>query len=226
MTYTTVLVALHVDLIDDKNIVDRYVKFLKETVEKDNYKIQTGFLGTAIVLPILSRFGLTDVAYKKLTCTENPSWLYEILQGATTVWEQWDAYTKANGFKHRAISLNHYSFGAAAEWIYSCAAGIKPRKAFDEFEIAPEPNRIIDSIAVEYDSESGKIVSAWKYEGDNLIFDIEIPANTVATVKLPCGADKIVSISGKEGIISTENGEGYTELSVVCGKYTIITDTE
>ena len=223
MTYTAVLYALHVDLIDDKKIVDKYVKYLKETVENDGYRVQTGFLGTSIVLPVLSRLGLTDLAYRKLVCTKNPSWLYEVLEGATTIWEYWDAYTKEKGFAHGFISLNHYSFGAAAEWIYSFAAGIKPVHAFDEFEISPEPNRAIDSIAVEYESESGKIVSAWKYEGDSLIFNIEIPANTSAKIKLPCGADKIVSVSGKEGIISTENGEGYTELFAVCGNYTIVT---
>jgi len=222
MLYTTVLVALHVDLIDDKEIVDRYIKFLKETVEKDDYRVQTGFLGTSIVLPVLSRLGLTDIAYRKMLCTKLPSWLFEVVEGATTIWEMWNAHTKENGFAHAVISLNHYSFGAAAEWIYSCAAGIRPDKAFDEFIVAPEPNSLIESVSAEYESESGRIVSAWRYEEGKLIFDIEVPANTSAKVILPVSRDKIVSIDG-EGLSLVNEGADSTEYSAVCGKFTVIT---
>ena len=221
MTYTCVLFALHVNLIDDKEVVDRYIKFLKETVENDEYKVQTGFLGTAIVLPILSKIGLTDIAYRMMLCTKMPSWLFTVVSGATSVWEKWHAHTEEAGFNHARISFNHYAFGAAVEWIYAYAAGIRPDKAYDEFIIAPDPNSLIESISAEYESESGRIVSAWRYEEDKLIFNIEVPANTSAKVILPVSNDKIVSIDG-EGLSLVKEGEDKTEFSAVCGRFTVI----
>ncbi len=222
MTYTCVLFALHVNLIDDEETIERYIKFLRETVENDEYKVQTGFLGTAIVLPMLSRLGLTDIAYRMMLCTKMPSWLFPVVSGATSIWEKWHAHTEEAGFNHARISFNHYAFGAAAEWIYAYAAGIRPEKTYDEFIIAPEPSSLIESVSAEYESESGRIVSAWRYDDGKLIFNIEVPANTSAKVILPVSRDKIVSIDG-EGITLVNESADNTEFSAVCGKFTVIT---
>ena len=226
MIQVTVLTALHLDLIDDKETVKRYVKYLEDSARSGGYKVQTGFLGTAMVLPVLSRFGLTDTAYKMLLCCERPSWLYSITQGATTVWEHWDAYTEQKGYVHSVISLNHYSFGAVVEWIYSYVAGIKPDNAFVKFTVEPEPNRLLGEVSVEYESINGRIASAWKYEGDILSFEIEIPANTTASVKLPCSAESIVSANGgmltdMKGAADIVNGKDFIRFEAQSGKYVI-----
>ena len=195
MTQTTVLAALHMDLIDDQEQVKMLINYLAESARSADYKVQTGFLGTAMVLPILSRFGMNDIAYKMLLCTENPSWLYPLSQGATTIWERWDAYTKERGFAKEDVSLNHYSFGAVAEWLYANAAGIRPQKNFEKFIVAPEPNKLLGALSAEYESQNGRIVSAWKYDGSTIVFEIEIPANTTATIQLPCSDKDIVSVN-------------------------------
>lgn len=69
------------------------------------------------------------LAYDLLLQRENPSWLFSVDQGATTVWERWDSYTSAEGFnKHpwNMNSFNHYAYGAIAEWFYAYILGIQP----------------------------------------------------------------------------------------------------
>ena len=53
--------------------------------------MSTGFLGTPLVLPALSDQGYFDESFLMLLRREPPSWLYQVDQGATTVWERWDA---------------------------------------------------------------------------------------------------------------------------------------
>lgn len=195
VTQTVLLTMLHMDLIDDKSQLEKYLDIITETEKKDNYKVQTGFLGTAIVLPVLSRFGRTDTAYRMLLCEECPSWLFSVTQGATTVWEHWDAYTEEKGYVVPHISLNHYAFGAAMEWMYSCAAGIKPECGFKRFVIAPEPNRALSHLCATYESPYGTIVSKWEYVNDGLIFDIAVPANTSATIRIPCHTGDVLMIN-------------------------------
>ena len=92
----------------------------------------TGFLGTRPLLPVLTSVGENDLAVKHFQSRKFPSWGYEVEQGATTIWEHWDSYTKAHGFggmdgKQNASmnSFAHYSFGAVCEWMINDLAGIQ-----------------------------------------------------------------------------------------------------
>ena len=224
MIPVTVLTALHLDLIEDEVTVREYVEYLKKSAVDAGYKVQTGFLGTAMVLPVLSRFGLTDVAYRMLLCRETPSWLYSVTQGATTIWERWDAYTLEKGYAAPMISLNHYSFGAVVEWLYAYAGGIRPEDGFRHFTVSPEPDRVLGEIDVKYETLSGTVRSAWKYEGNTIVFEVEIPANTSATVRIPFHEQHIASANGVSftacnGIGDMEYGEDYTEFSAESGSY-------
>ena len=74
---------------------------LRKKITDNGYKLSTGFLGTSILNQTLSAEGMDDLAYDLLLQRENPSWLYSVDQGATTIWERWDSYTKEGGFnKH------------------------------------------------------------------------------------------------------------------------------
>lgn len=224
MIPVTVLTALHLDLIEDEVTVREYVEYLRKSAVDADYKVQTGFLGTAMVLPVLSRFGLTDVAYRMLLCRETPSWLYSVTQGATTIWERWDAYTLEKGYAAPMISLNHYSFGAVVEWLYAYAGGIRPEDGFRHFTVSPEPDRVLGEIDVKYETLSGTVRSAWKYEGNTIVFEVEIPANTSATVRIPFHEEHIASANGVSftscnGIGDMEYGEDYTEFSAESGSY-------
>ena len=227
MTQTVALTTLYLGLVDDPEYVQKYVDYVvKEAVDHD-YTVRTGFLGTPMVLPMLSEFGHTDVAYKMLLCKEYPSWLYPIEQGATTMWESWNAFTVADGYRRNGNSLNHYSFGAVVEWIYAYAAGIRYGESFKKFIIAPEPDRSIGYLKARYESSYGLIVSEWAYNEDGIEFNIEIPANTSAVVKLPCSINNIKCVNGicfekAEGFNRVNCVDGITTFAAESGKYRIV----
>jgi hypothetical protein len=105
----------------------------------------TGFIGTASISEALSGNGNHDLAYKLLTNKQYPSWLYSVVNGATSIWERLNSYTVENGFggNNSMNSFNHYSFGAVAAWMYNYSLGIQrhPTKAgFKEFILMPTPD--------------------------------------------------------------------------------------
>ena len=107
-----------------------------------------------------------------------PSWGYEVEQGATTIWERWNSYTKDKGFggpqNAEMNSFAHYSFGAVCEWMFSQLAGIQTDgPGYKRIIIRPTPpspgsnpdQKPIDWVRAHYDSIHGRIASAWKVRG-------------------------------------------------------------
>ena len=81
--------------------------------------LAVGFLGSNVITPVLTDTGNANVAYDLLLQDEMPSWLFPVKQGATTIWERWNSYSKEDGFGHQEMnSFNHYSYGSVLEWMY------------------------------------------------------------------------------------------------------------
>lgn len=106
-------------------------KALAAKIEANGHRMATGFLGTKSLLTVLTHNGHHDLACRLFQSRKFPSWGYEVEQGATTVWERWDSYTKEHGFngasgKNNAAmnSFSHYAFGAVMEWAYRELAGL------------------------------------------------------------------------------------------------------
>lgn len=162
---------------------------LVKSIREHGDCLQTGFLGTSFIMDALTECGAADVAYTLLLQHKNPSWLYSVDQDATTVWERWNSYTKADGFGPVGMnSFNHYAYGAVLAWVYRVAAGIAPDSSapgFKRIVMAPKPDRRLGRIAAEYKSPAGLIKSAWRYEGDSWIWDFTVPEGATASVTLP-----------------------------------------
>ena len=192
---TACLMALHFGLLTETS--HQVVRqSLLENLQRNGWKLQTGFLGTGLLLPTLSELGDTDVAYKLLFQRECPSWLYSVEQGATTIWERWNSYTIDKGFGDVNMnSFNHYAYGAVGEWLYQYMAGIKPGEAggFTHFTVSPIPTEKLDFVHCQYDSPCGTIISNWKWKESTWLAHIEVPVDTIATVTLPNGATYTVS---------------------------------
>ncbi|MGI0501413.1 hypothetical protein ABY44_00005, partial [Burkholderia sp. ZZQ-2] len=76
------------------------------------------------VCDALTMTGHTDAAYDLLLEQECPSWLYQVVQGATTVWERWDAMLPDGTVNPGTMtSFNHYALGAVADWLHRSVAG-------------------------------------------------------------------------------------------------------
>ena len=181
------LFALHLGLYADPAVKAESVAQLVANIESHGNRLQTGFLGTSILMDTLTYdAGRPDVAYSILLQRGDPSWLQMVDNGATTIWERWDSYTKEKGFGNaRMNSFNHYAYGAVADWLYGTAAGIRPGKdgGFDkEFVLAPIPDARLGSIRAEYKTKSGTIISEWKCENGRCRWHFEVPEGSVATV--------------------------------------------
>ena len=149
---------------------------------RERGSIGTGFLSTYALCDVLTDNGYSSVAYDLLLNTKQPSWLYEVQRGATTVWENWYGIDE-EGNPHG--SLNHYSYGTVAGWLMSRVAGIVVEGR--DVTIRPYTDPRLVFAKGTYDSPAGKICSAWEYEGEKIRIDVEIPTNTRATVILPDG---------------------------------------
>ena len=160
---------------------------LIQAVENFNYRVGTGFLSTPFLLGELTKAGAAETAYQVLLNTEKPGWLYEVEQGATTVWETWEGYVGRGD----SGSLNHYSPGAVCQWLFDTCAGVRP-DGENHFIIAPVPGGTLTHAEARYKSLYGEVKSAWEKTDDGRKFTITIPANCTAELRLPGGRTESV----------------------------------
>ena len=190
-TQTAALMTLHFDLVPE-HAYRKTVDFLVNDIEVARAcHLSTGFLGTPLLLPVLTRIGRTDLAYRLLEQTTYPGWLFPVTNGATTMWERWNSWTPEQGFGEVSMnSFNHYAYGAVGEWFYETICGILPGEqgGFRQFRLAPEPGGSFTRACAEYDSLYGKIVSGWELQKDgSLLWNITVPFGTEATLVMPPG---------------------------------------
>lgn len=221
VSQTAYLLALKLGLFPNDVAKNAGITFLTQKIANNGNKLSTGFIGTGTLNQTLSQFGVTNTAYNLLLQRGNPSWLYSVDQGATTIWERWDSYTIENGFHDVGMnSFNHYSYGAVSEWMYRYMGGIETDEAtpgFKHFILQPMPDtrttlplgqERITSADAKYSSYYGNIKSAWVMRADgNLLYTATVPANTTATLYLPLAATTDVVY---EGNVPAENAEGVT----------------
>ena len=185
---TPALFALKAGVVEGKAKADMIERLRENFKEHDNC-LQTGFLGTSILMSTLTENGMVDIAYNLLFQRKNPSWLYSVDNGATTIWERWNSYTIENGMGPKGMnSFNHYAYGCVCEWIWEVAAGISSvveHPGFKHIVMAPIPDKRLGYVKAEYNSAAGLIKSAWRYEGEQWIWDFTIPEGTTATVTVP-----------------------------------------
>ena len=189
-TQCTYLIALRFGLVDGE-VRENCIKALVSKIKANGYKLSTGFVGTGMLNQTLSEVGEDALAYSLLLQGGNPSWIYSLRQGATTVWERWNSYTLETGFGDVGMnSYNHYAYGAVGEWFYETICGILPGEqgGFRQFRLAPEPGGSFTRACAEYDSLYGKIVSGWELQKDgSLLWNITVPFGTEATLVMPPG---------------------------------------
>ena len=168
---------------------DAMIARLRKNFEEHDNCLQTGFLGTSILMQTLTENGMQDIAYELLFQHKNPSWLYSVDNGATTIWERWNSYTVDKGMGPRGMnSFNHYAYGCVCEWLWETAAGIAadPKEpGFKHIIMRPVPDKRLGHLKAEYKSAAGLIKSEWRYNGSRWIWTFTIPKGATATVTLP-----------------------------------------
>jgi alpha-L-rhamnosidase len=188
---TAYAVAIVFGLIDDERLAAAGAR-LRHLVRRSGYCISTGFVGTPIVCEALSLTGHDDTAARLLLQTENPSWLYPVTMGATTIWERWDSLLEDGSLNPgQMTSFNHYALGAVADWMHRRIGGISPLEpAYARFRFAPVFLDGLTDAAVWHECPAGRIESWWRREDDVVQVGLTVPPNTRAVVILPgAGAD-------------------------------------
>ncbi|WP_314326068.1 family 78 glycoside hydrolase catalytic domain [Paenarthrobacter ilicis] len=165
--------------------VDRLVELIRST----GTHVGTGFLSTGYLLPVLVEAGRADVADELLLQRTAPSWLYMVDKGATTIWESWEGIDQ-NGDAHD--SLNHYSKATVLRFLHEHTLGLRQAEgsvAWQSIVIAPAPGASVTWARGSHETPNGTINVHWRIDGDELVIDADIPAETTALIIFPDGSE-------------------------------------
>jgi len=226
-TQTAYVLALQFDMLPD-SLRKQAAQRLADNVKSYNYHLTTGFLGTPYLCHVLSQTGYTDLAYRLLLQDSYPSWLYPVKMGATTIWERWDGMRPDSSFENPGMnSFNHYSYGAIGDWMYRVVAGLDTYEdgpGYAHSRIYPHPGGNLKEVEGSLETVYGKLVSHWTINGDSLLLDVTIPANTISTVYIPAPEGGLVTESGQllgkvKEISVAGVGRGYLMLNVGSGTW-------
>lgn len=146
----------------------------------DNNHLDTGIFGTRYLFEVLIDYGYVDLAFKVLTQMTYPSYGYQIGLGATTTWEQWS-------FRGVMQSHDHAMYSGPGTTFYTRFGGIRAAApGYREIVIHPIRPAALDHVECSLHTVMGEIVSNWRFGPDEYIHRVTIPANSTATVYVPC----------------------------------------
>lgn len=215
---TSNLVPLAFGMVPEESVGAVVGNLVQDIVDKD-YHLDTGVIGTKYLLPVLSDYGYSDVAYRIVTQLTYPSWGYWLEQGATSLWEMWES---------TARSHDHYFLGTYDEWFYSYIGGIRNVKdGYKTFTIDPVLAGDLTFANVSIETVRGKVAVNWQYiEGNKAQFDVTVPFGSTAELYLPTGDASAILLDGAtlsadaEGILSVATDEsGRVKIALGGGTY-------
>ncbi len=171
-------------------------KLFAKLVEKIHQEgMQTGFFSTEHLLPLLADHGETSFAFDLLLQEDCPGWMYQVLRGATTTWERWDAIlpdgsvNEADQNGDNMVSFNHYAFGSVGEFYYTHILGIQPLEpGYEKVLIRPFFDERLSKVSGSYLSRHGRIAVEWEVKDGHAALKVETP--TAAKLVLPDGSEK------------------------------------
>ncbi len=226
-TQTAYVLALQFDMLPE-NQREKAAQNLVNNIKDYKDHLTTGFLGTPYLCHVLTRFGYNDVAYTLLNQKTYPSWLYPVTMGATTIWERWDGIRPDSSFQAVTMnSFNHYAYGAIGDWMYRVMAGLDTETdapGYKAIRIQPRPGGGFTEASANLQTLYGLAASTWKRKDKTLTLNVEIPANTTATILVPTSDVNTIMEGGKPisslpeiRILGVENG--YVVLKTGSGKF-------
>ncbi len=227
---TAYVLALQFDMLPENSrmqAADRLV----ENIKRYNNHLTTGFLGTPYLCHVLTRFGHSDLAYTLLMQDTYPSWLYPVKMGATTIWERWDGIKTDGSFQTPTMnSFNHYAYGAIGDWMYRKMVGLDTYEdgaGYKHIQVKPYIGGKFTHASASLQTYYGRLSNAWKKDSTGITMQVEIPANTRATIYIP-GSD-VNKITEHGSVLSSSKSfkirgqeEGYTVVETGSGKYAFV----
>lgn len=189
---------------------------LARRVVADNKHLDVGLLGTKTILNALSENGYADLAYEVAAQQDFPSWGWWIVNGATSLYENWPIDVQSD------LSLNHIMFGEIGAWYYKALGGLKPdisNPGFKNILLEPHFVKGLNSFEANHKGPYGEIQSSWKRDGKKVVYDVVIPANSSATLNLS-GTE--IKSAGKTVYQKTKSGSQNFTTNLPAGKYEFV----
>lgn len=189
-TQTASVLALQFGILtapEEKIVSDNLVR----QIERNGWHMATGFVGTPYLLGALERTGHLDVAYRLLEQEAFPSWLFSVKNGATTIWERWDAWTLDKGFQGKGMnSFNHYAYGAVGEWMYRTVAGLdldENEPGYRHIIFRPRPGGTLTWAEASLQTAYGLAAIRWELISSGFRVKIVVPDRAYGTLDVPPG---------------------------------------
>jgi len=185
-TQTACVLMLHFDLVRGE-AKERVLQTLISNLARHRNHLTTGFVGTPYLCHCLSENGRHDLSAEVFLKEDFPGWLYAVKKGATTVWERWDSVKPDGSFDASGMnSLNHYAYGAIADWLYGKVAGIAPvLPGYRRFVVRPRLTPGLEEVDARVETVYGTIECHTVCRDGRITVDLVIPPGTRADVALP-----------------------------------------
>lgn len=219
-TVTANILSLQLGLVPEGYDERVMANIVDKTNNDFNGHVSTGVLGIQHLMRGLTQHGNLDLAYKIVTNETYPSWGYMVKKDATTIWELWNGDTADPAMN----SANHVMLlGDLIIWFYENLAGIQndPESVgFKKIRMKPYFPEGLNEVKASYDCPYGLIESAWTRNGNNLTWNITIPANTTATVELPATFN--IDTDNINGASNVQQKDGNIVIQLGSGKYKLV----
>jgi alpha-L-rhamnosidase len=168
---------------------------LAKRVKADGGHLDVGVLGAKAVLNALSENGQAQAAYNLAVQDTYPSWGWWIVNGATTLYENWNIQAE------RDISLNHMMFGEIGGWFFKGIGGImldEKQPGFKNVLLKPHFVQGLTHFTATHEGPYGKILSSWKRQGKKVNYTVTVPANSTATLYFPLEEGQKAYLNNKQ----------------------------
>lgn len=144
------------------DIVDR-TEDIKKYLEEYDYSCHFGILGNKFLLETLGRKGMVEEGYKILTRKEYPSFRYWILNGMTTLGEDFEM----------KWSRNHHMFSPISEFMIRWIGGVEIKKDGDIL-VNPNLPKEVSSVEVKVATMKGEFLVKANRENGGVAVSIEV----------------------------------------------------
>lgn len=168
---------------------DKVLDVLVKDIQLRGYATTAGDVGHPFVTAALTKYNRSDIMNEMMKITDKPGYGYQVVNGATTLTEEWDGPLPENPHG----SQNHFMLGSGEEWFYAGLAGIQGMRHdvnFDQVVIRPFIADNVDEVDTWHMHPYGKIAVRWKKTDDtHVVIRISLPANTTGTFISPKGEE-------------------------------------
>jgi alpha-L-rhamnosidase len=186
-----------------------------EIVVNKKGHLDTGMLGTFLMLDLLIKENRNDLIALIMGQTTYPGWGYLIKEVGVNTW------TVTWSGRGSQIIMVTATPGA---WFFEGLGGITPdpeKPGFKHFNLRPGIVNSVHWVKCDYKSPYGKIISNWKIENGLFEYDVTVPANSTATVYIQGNNITESGLPTKDavGITFIKNEDGASVYRVESGNY-------